>query len=231
MNNFVFEPLRTSSLPVADSDARFPVARVFCLGRNYHWGDSQNAAREVPAFFMKPATSVIDATGELGFPTQTDQFCHEIELVVAIGKDGFQISEAQALEHVWGYAAGLDLTRRDLQMAAKAVGNPWEPAKAFDGSAPITPVRSVQAYGHPRQGAIWLSVNGVERQRSDLESQIWSVAEIVSQLSHSVGLRAGDLVMTGTPPGVASLQEGDVIQGGIDGIGTFEVRVGSRRAA
>lgn len=230
MSNFVFEPTRIASLPVSGSDARFPVARVFCLGRNYHWGDSLNAVREVPAFFMKPATSVIDATGELAFPAQTQQFCHEIELVVAIGKDGVGISEEQALDHVWGYAAGLDLTRRDLQMAAKAVGNPWEPAKAFDGSAPITPIVPASRDGHPRQGAIWLSVNGVERQRSDLESQIWSVSEIVSQLSHSVSLRAGDLIMTGTPPGVASLEAGDVINGGISGIGEFEVRIGSRPA-
>lgn len=230
MTRFVFEPTSIPSLPVSDSDARFPVARVFCMGRNYHWGDSLNAVREVPAFFMKPATSVIDATGELDFPTQTEQFCHEIELVVAIGKDGFQISEAQALDYVWGYAAGLDLTRRDLQMAAKAVGNPWEPAKAFDGSAPITAIQPASAQKHPTQGAIWLSVNGVERQRSDLENQIWSVSEIISQLSHSVSLRAGDLIMTGTPSGVASLAAGDVINGGISGIGEFEVRVGSRRA-
>lgn len=231
MNNFVFEPTPFPTLPVSDSDQRFPVSRVFCLGRNYYWGDSLNATREVPAFFMKPATSVIDAQGELAFPTQTDQFCHEIELVVAIGKDGFEISEAQALDHVWGYAAGLDLTRRDLQMAAKAVGNPWEPAKAFDGSAPISPIRSVQQFGHVQQGAIWLSVNGVERQRSDLENQIWTVSEIISQLSRSVALRAGDLIMTGTPPGVAALEAGDVIHAGISGIAEFEVRVGSRRAA
>lgn len=229
MTHFVFEPPPLASLPVSDSDARFPIARVFCLGRNYYWGDSLNAVREVPAFFMKPATSVIDARGELVFPTQTEQFCHEIELVVAIGKDGFEINPAQALEHVWGYAAGLDLTRRDLQMAAKAVGNPWEPAKAFDGSAPITPIRPASQYGHPRQGAIWLSVNGVERQRSDLESQIWTVSEIISQLSHSVSLRAGDLIMTGTPPGVAALEAGDVINAGISGIGEFEVRIGARR--
>jgi fumarylpyruvate hydrolase len=230
MNNFVFEPSRISTLPVCDSTARFPVARVFCIGRNYRWDDAEHAAREVPTFFMKPATSVIDAAGELAFPPQTEQFCHEIELVVAIGKDGFEISEEQALDHVWGYAAGLDLTRRDLQRQAKALGNPWEPAKAFDGSAPITPIQPVSDGHHPNHGSIWLSVNGVERQRSDLESQIWSVSEIISQLSHSVSLRAGDLIMTGTPPGVAPLQAGDVIHGGISGIGEFEVRVGSRRA-
>ncbi|MFJ3483567.1 fumarylacetoacetate hydrolase family protein [Pseudomonas sp. NPDC090202] len=230
MSNFVFEPAQIPSLPVSGSDARFPVSRVFCLGRNYHWGDSANATREVPAFFMKPATSVIDATGELDFPPQTEQFCHEIELVVAIGKDGFQIDEDDALAHVWGYAAGLDLTRRDLQMAAKAVGNPWEPAKAFDGSAPITAIQPASRDGHPQQGAIWLAVNGVERQRSDLDSQIWSVSEVISQLSRSVSLRAGDLIMTGTPPGVAALEAGDVINGGISGIGEFEVRIGRRRA-
>jgi fumarylpyruvate hydrolase len=229
MSNFVFEPPRVSSLPVHGSDARFPVGRVFCLGRNYLWADAATAEREVPAFFMKPATSVVDAVGEVAFPPQTDQFCHEIELVVAIGKDGFEIDAEHALDHVWGYAAGLDLTRRDLQMAAKAVGNPWEPAKAFDGSAPITPIRPAGRDGHAQQGAIWLSVNGVERQRSDLEGQIWSVSEVISQLSHSVMLRAGDLIMTGTPPGVAALEAGDVINGGIDGVGEFEVRVGERR--
>jgi fumarylpyruvate hydrolase len=231
MINYVFEPTSIPSLPVSDSDERFPIARVFCLGRNYHWGAPAAGEREFPAFFMKPATSVIDAVGELDFPELTEQFCHEIELVVAIGRDGFQISQEQALDHVWGYAAGLDLTRRDLQMAAKAVGNPWEPAKAFDGSAPITPIIPASRDGHPSQGAIWLSVNGVERQRSDLQSQIWSVSEVISELSRSVTLRAGDLIMTGTPLGVAALQIGDVINAGITGIGEFEVRVGSRRAA
>lgn len=229
MSDFVFEPPRTRSLPVHGSDARFPIGRVFCLGRNYQWGNAAGAEREVPAFFMKPATSVVDAAGEVAFPTQTEQFCHEIELVVAIGTDGYEIDTEHALDHVWGYAAGLDLTRRDLQMVAKAVGNPWEPAKAFDGSAPITPIRPAGRDGHARQGAIWLSVNGVERQRSCLEHQIWSVSEVISQLSHSVTLRAGDLILTGTPPGVAALQAGDVINGGIDGVGEFEVRVGERR--
>lgn len=231
MIDYVFEPGHVRSLPVQNSSARFPLARVFCLGRNYHWGDSLNAPREMPAFFMKPATAVIDAVGELEFPPLTEQFCHEIELVVAIGKGGFEIDEAQALDHVWGYAAGLDMTRRDLQMAAKAIGQPWEAAKAFDGSAPITPIQPASVLGHPSQGALWLSVNGVERQRSDLDSQIWSVAEIVSRLSCSIQLLPGDLIMTGTPPGVDSLQSGDVITAGIAGIGQLEVRVGGRRAA
>lgn len=228
MTRFAFAPTATPTLPIAGSDERFPLARVFCLGRNYHWGDSQGQVRVFPLFFMKPASAVIDARGELAFPSQTEDFCHEIELVVAIGRDGFRITPQQALEHVWGYAAGLDLTRRDLQMAAKAVGQPWEAAKAFDGSAPITPIVPVSRLGHPDVGAVWLSVNGRERQRSSLQSQIWSVAEVISQLSESVQLKAGDLIMTGTPPGVDALLPGDVITAGIEGIAELEVRVGAR---
>lgn len=229
MNDFVFAPDASITLDVQGSEARFPVNRVFCLGRNYPWGDTQDAVRQAPMFFMKPATAVVPAQGELVYPPMTEEFCHEIELVVAIGTAGANIPEAGALEHVWGYAAGLDLTRRDLQMAAKAAGQPWEAAKAFDGSAPISTVIPVSRIGHPDHGAVWLQVNGVERQRSSLEQQIWSVSEIISRLSQSIALRAGDLIMTGTPPGVAALQPGDVITAGIDGIGRLDVRVGARR--
>lgn len=229
MSQFVFAPDASVTLNVQGSEARFPVNRVFCLGRNYPWGDAQDAVRQAPMFFMKPASAVVPAVGELVYPPLTEEFCHEIELVVAIGTPGSDIPEGRALEHVWGYAAGLDLTRRDLQMAAKAAGQPWEAAKAFDGSAPITPVVPVSRIGHPAQGAVWLQVNGVERQRSSLEQQIWSVSEIISRLSQSIALRAGDLIMTGTPPGVAALQPGDVISAGIDGIGQLDVRVGARR--
>ncbi len=229
MNQFVFAPDASVTLNVQGSEARFPVNRVFCLGRNYPWGDAQDAVRQAPMFFMKPASAVVPAVGELVYPPLTEEFCHEIELVVAIGTPGSDIAEERALAHVWGYAAGLDLTRRDLQMAAKAAGQPWEAAKAFDGSAPITPVVPVSRIGHPQQGAVWLQVNGVERQRSTLEQQIWSVSEIISRLSQSIALRAGDLIMTGTPPGVAALQPGDVISAGIDGIGQLDVRVGARR--
>ncbi|MDB5980149.1 MAG: Fumarylacetoacetate hydrolase [Pseudomonas sp.] len=229
MTDFVFAPAAVATLPIAGSSERFPVARVFCLGRNYHWGDLTGQGREFPLFFMKPASSVIDAAGEVDFPPLTNEFCPEIELVVAIGKDGFQIESSAALDHVWGYAAGLDMTRRDLQMAAKAIGQPWESAKAFDGSAPITPIVPASTLGHPSQGAVWLNVNGVERQRSNLKSQIWTVSEVISQLSQSVRLKAGDLIMTGTPPGVSQLEPGDVITAGIDGIGHCEVRVGARQ--
>ena len=229
MSLFVFAPDAGVTLDVQGSDARFPVNRVFCLGRNYPWGDAQDAVRQAPMFFMKPASAVVQAGGELAYPPLTREFCHEIELVVAIGSGGGDIPESRALEHVWGYAAGLDLTRRDLQMAAKAAGQPWEAAKAFDGSAPIGAVVPVSRIGHPDRGAVWLQVNGVERQRSSLEQQIWSVSEIISRLSQSIALRPGDLIMTGTPPGVAALEPGDVISAGIDGIGELSVRVGARR--
>lgn len=231
MNNYVFTPATPASLPVEGSRDRFPVGRVFCLGRNYPWGDATGQQREAPAFFMKPASSVIDALGEIDFPPLTEEFCHEIELVVAIGEGGADIPEHNALEHVWGYAAGLDLTRRDLQKAAKIAGMPWEGAKAFDGSAPITTLMPASQIGHPNEGAVWLAVNGEERQRSTLESQIWSVPEVISQLSRSITLKPGDLIMTGTPPGVAALQPGDVISAGIDGVGQLQMRVGQRRAA
>lgn len=229
MNNYVFTPAAPATLPVEGSSARFPVGRVFCLGRNYLWGDSTGQQREAPVFFMKPASSVIDASGEIAFPPLTEEFCHEIELVVAIGEGGADIPEHSALEHVWGYAAGLDLTRRDLQKVAKVAGMPWDGAKAFDGSAPITAIIPVSQIGHPNEGAVWLAVNGEERQRSSLENQIWSVSEVISRLSQSITLKPGDLIMTGTPPGVDALEPGDVINAGIDGIGQLEVRVGERR--
>ncbi|SEM36050.1 fumarylpyruvate hydrolase [Pseudoxanthomonas sp. GM95] len=216
-----------TTLPIKGSDQRFPVGRVFCLGRNYHWG-TPDAVREKPLYFMKPASAVIDALGEIAFPPMTDEFCHEIELVIAIGNGGANIAPEQALSHVWGYAAGLDLTRRDLQKAAKAIGQPWEAAKAFDGAAPMTPIVPVEPFGHAEQGAIWLSVNGVERQRSDLDQQIWSAAEVVALVSEYITLRPGDLIMTGTPPGVDALQPGDLITAAIEGIGEIEVRVGAR---
>lgn len=231
MNNYVFTPVSPTTLPVEGSSERFPVGRVFCMGRNYPWGDATGQQREAPVFFMKPASSVIDAQGEIGFPPLTEEFCHEIELVVAIGKGGADITETQALEHVWGYAAGLDMTRRDLQKVAKVAGMPWDGAKAFDGSAPIGAIQPVSQIGHPNVGAVWLAVNGEERQRSALENQIWSVEEVISRLSQSITLRPGDLIMTGTPPGVDALQPGDVISAGIAGIGSIEMRVGQRRAA
>lgn len=227
MTEYVFTPDLPVTLPVVGSEQRFPVGRVFCVGRNYPWPDAVGQSRQPPVFFMKPASNVVDAVGEVAFPSLTEDFAHEIELVVAIGEGGADIPENEALAYVWGYAAGLDLTRRDVQRAAKANGLPWEGAKVFDGAAPMTAIVPVSRAGHP-EGELWLNVNGQERQRDSLDSQIWSVAEVISRISRSVALKAGDLIMTGSPAGVDALQPGDVINAGIDGIGQLEMRVGPR---
>lgn len=228
MSELVFAPQPLVSVAVAGQGQRFPVARVFCLGRNYWWPDALAAGRperETPFFFMKPAAAAIAAEGELQYPPMTAEFCPEIELVIAIGKDAVNLTVEAALDAVWGYAAGLDMTRRDLQMAAREVGRPWEGAKAFDASAPLSPIVPVSRIGHPNSGALWLTVNGVERQRSDLANQIWSVAELLSHFSHSLHLRAGDLIFTGTPAGVEGVQPGDQVLAGIEGIGEISVRI------
>ncbi|SDT21230.1 fumarylacetoacetate hydrolase family protein [Pseudomonas granadensis] len=227
MTEYVFTPDLPATLPVVGSAQRFPVGRVFCVGRNYPWPDSQGQSRQLPVFFMKPASNVVDAVGDVAYPPLTEEFVHEIELVVAIGEGGANIPESQALAYVWGYAAGLDLTRRDVQLAAKSKGLPWEGAKVFDGAAPITAIVPVSRSGHP-EGELWLNVNGEERQRDSLDNQIWSVSEVISRISRSMALRAGDLIMTGSPAGVDALQPGDLISAGIDGIGQLEMRVGAR---
>ncbi|AOE61492.1 fumarylacetoacetate hydrolase family protein [Pseudomonas corrugata] len=227
MTEYVFTPDLPVTLPVVGTQQRFPVGRVFCVGRNYPWPDAQGQNRQPPVFFMKPASCVMDAVGEVPFPSVTEEFVHEIELVVAIGEGGANIPESQALAYVWGYAAGLDLTRRDIQRLAKRNGLPWEGAKVFDGAAPMTAIVPVAKAGHP-EGDLWLNVNGQERQRDSLDSQIWSVSEVISRISQSVALRAGDLIMTGSPAGVDELRPGDIINAGIDGIGQLEMRVGQR---
>lgn len=224
MTDFVFPPLAPATLPVVDSDAVFPVARVFCIGRNYRWQADEPAPTEMPGWFMKPATAVTSTTHRLPYPPETQAFCHEVELVVAIGHGGRNIAPADVeSQHVWGYAVGLDMTRRDLQQQAKRVGGPWEPAKSFDNAAPCTPIMPAAHAGHPRQGALWLSVNGVERQRADIADLLWSVPELVAMLSRSVTLMPGDLIYTGTPVGVDVLQPGDHITAGIDGIGSLSL--------
>ncbi|MCF4996586.1 FAA hydrolase family protein [Pseudomonas syringae] len=227
MTEYVFTPDLQVTLPVVGSERRFPVGRVFCVGRNYPWPDTQGQTRQPPVFFMKPASTVVEANGEILYPPVTDEFVHEVELVVAIGEGGANIPENEAMAYVWGYAAGLDLTRRDVQRNAKLNGLPWEGAKVFDGAAPMTAIVPVTRSGHP-DGEVWLNVNGQERMRDGLESQIWSVSEVISRISQSVALRAGDLIMTGSPAGVDLLQPGDVVTAGIDGIGQLEMRVGPR---
>jgi fumarylpyruvate hydrolase len=227
MTDFVFPARAPTTVPVLGGKAVFPVGRVYCIGRNYPWGPQDpDASREMPAWFMKPADAVVPASGALPYPPGTDDLCHEIELVVAIGRGGRDIAAARAeRDHIWGYAAGLDLTRRDLQQQARRVGGPWEPAKAFDHSAPCTPLVPVAACGHPRRAAVWLAVNGEERQRADVSDLLWPVAQLVAMLSRSVTLAAGDLIYTGTPAGVGPLQAHDVVTGGVAGIGQFSMTV------
>ena len=228
MMDLVFPAPAPTVLPVAGSRSRFPVGRVYCIGRNYPWNANEPAPRDMPAWFMKPANAVMPAHGALPYPPGTSDFCHEIELVVAIGRGGRDIDPARVeADHIWGYAAGLDLTRRDLQQQARGVGGPWEPAKAFDHSAPCSPIVPVADCGHPRQGAVWLAVNGVERQRADVSDLLWPVSELVAMLSRSVALAPGDLVFTGTPAGVGPLQPGDVVSGGVAGIGEFSMTTGN----
>ncbi|WP_341523404.1 fumarylacetoacetate hydrolase family protein [Pseudomonas sp. G.S.17] len=231
MSEFVIAPVETPSLAVEGTSSRFPIRRVFCVGRNYseHAREmGHDPDREPPFFFMKPADAVVAAEGSIAYPPLTQDLHHEVELVVAIGKGGVDIAPQDALDHVWGYAVGLDLTRRDLQGVAKKAGRPWEWGKAFDQSAPATPLVPVSRIGHPDKGLIWLDVNGAERQRGDLADQIWSVKDVIAYISQSVALKAGDLIYTGTPAGVAALQPGDVLTGGVEGIGQFSLTIAAR---
>ena len=222
MTEYVLTPEPTPSLAIQGSAARFPLRRVFCVGRNYseHAREmGHDPDREPPFFFMKPADAVVPAEGVIAYPPLTADLHHEVELVVAIGKGGVNIKTEDAYSHIWGYAVGIDLTRRDLQAEAKKLSRPWEWAKAFDESAPSTALQPVSVVGHPSSGKIWLKVNGEHRQVGDLADLIWSVSEIISYASKSVALKAGDLIFTGTPAGVGALQRGDVVTGGIEGIG------------
>ncbi|QGZ60487.1 fumarylacetoacetate hydrolase family protein [Paraburkholderia acidisoli] len=229
---YVFEPAPLASVPVAGSDARFPVRRIYCVGRNYEahareMGHDPN--REPPFFFSKPADAVLyvppGSTGEFPYPGQSKNVHFEMELVAAIGKGGKDIPVASALDHVYGYALGLDMTRRDLQAEAKKLGRPWDTAKGFDRSAPIGPIHPVAKIGQLSAGDIWLKVNGEEKQRSDISQMIWPVADTIAFLSSLFELQAGDLIFTGTPEGVGAVVPGDVMTGGVAGIGEFEVRV------
>ena len=215
------------SLPIARSDDRFPVRRIYCVGRNYaaHAREmGKDPDREPPFFFMKPADTLLANGADLPYPPATSDLHHEVELVVALGKGGRDISEAQAQDHVFGYAIGLDMTRRDLQGEAKAAGRPWEVGKAFDHSAPCTMIHRAADTGPLSRGAIWLQVNGKERQRGDLADLIWSVPETISYLSRLFELKPGDLIFTGTPAGVGAVVPGDEMIGGIDGLGELRTR-------
>ncbi|MGR3704718.1 fumarylacetoacetate hydrolase family protein [Sulfitobacter sp.] len=229
--NFVFEPPHQASVAVADSEDRLPVRRIFCVGRNYaaHAREmGKDPDRDPPFFFTKPADAVVDSGETVPYPPETGNFHFEAELIAVIGTGGRDIPQADALAHVWGYAVGNDLTRRDLQLAAREQGRPWDWGKAFDRSAVIGPVHPVADVGHPAKGSIRLSVNGETKQDADLADLIWSVPEIVSIISHSIELRPGDLIMTGTPAGVGPLVEGDLCRVEIAGLGAIETPIGPR---
>jgi fumarylpyruvate hydrolase len=221
-------PLHT--LTVAGRDERFPVNRVFCVGRNYaaHAREmGKDPDREPPFFFMKPANAVVDATSptSVPYPPKTKNYHHEIELVVAIGQGGRDIGITDALKHVYGYAVGLDMTRRDLQLEARDKGRPWEFGKSFALSAPVGPLHRAEDIGHPSAAAITLTVNGQPRQSSDIAKLIWSVSECIAYLSEYETLEPGDIIMTGTPEGVNAVVTGDSMRGTITGLGVIEVRV------
>lgn len=222
--SFVIPPAAQPAVEVVGSDARFPVHRVYCVGRNYaaHAREmGMDPEREPPFFFSKPADAVVANGTPVPYPPRTANLHHEIELVVAIGVGGRDIPLANALAHVFGYAVGNDLTRRDLQFAAREQGRPWDVSKGFDCSAPVSAIRPASEMGHVEHAAIWLEVNGEPRQRANLSEMIWSVPEIVAELSTYFELRPGDLIFTGTPEGVGPVRPGDSLVGGIDGLETL----------
>jgi fumarylpyruvate hydrolase len=209
----------------------FPVRRIYCVGRNYaeHAQEMGFTGREPPFFFLKPADTVLPVAdgvvGEMAYPPLTANLHHEIELVVAIGIGGRNIKAADAVRHIWGYAVGLDMTRRDLQNDMKKQGRPWSIGKAFDESAPIGPLHAIGRTGELNRGAITLSVNGVQRQSGDLSDLIWNIAETIETLSNAWTLQAGDLIFTGTPSGVGAVVAGDLIEGRIEGLGSLQLRI------
>ncbi len=233
MNLYPFVLPVQTTLAIAGSDEVFPVARVLCIGRNYAWPDQSASGKkdgseaiQMPSWFMKPAQAVVPARGLLPYPPNTQDFCHEIELVIALGKGGYQLSAQEAeRECIWGYAAGLDMTRRELQQQAKRDGGPWSPSKVFESSAPCSPIVPVAQLGHPRAGAIWAKVNGDTRQSADIGQMLFAAPELVAMLSKSLCLLPGDLIFTGTPAGVGPVFPGDHIEAGIDGIANIKMQV------
>jgi fumarylpyruvate hydrolase len=230
---FIFPPPPCPSVAIAGDARRFPVRRIFCIALNYaaHAREmvkepAKGEGGEPPVFFAKPADAVVESGATIPYPTLTNDFHHEIELVAALSRGGSDIPAERALDCVFGYAAGIDLTRRDLQTAARNAGRPWDMSKGFDHSAPIGAISPVAEIGHPAQGRIALSVNGVIRQEGDLGDLIWSVPEIVAALSRNVALAPGDLIFTGTPSGVGPLIPGDLVEGEVEGIGSVAVSIG-----
>lgn len=213
---------------ISGSDRKFPVHRIYCVGRNYAAHARESGAdpdREAPFYFMKPADAIVADRSSIPYPARTNNLHHEIELVVAIGKGGENVSVEEVTTCIFGYAVGIDLTRRDLQSDAKKSGRPWDTAKGFDYSAPLSAIHPVAKAGHPLRGRIWLKVNGELRQDGNLDEMIWSVPEAISELSGLFALMPGDLIFTGTPAGVGPLERGDRITGGIEGVDEIAIEI------
>lgn len=230
MTQHVIDPPVQASVAVAGSEDRFPVRRIFCVGRNYaaHAREmGKDPDREPPFFFTKPADAVVDDGATVPYPTCTENFHYEAELVVAIGKTADHVHEDNALDYVWGYAIGNDMTRRDLQLQARDKGRPWDTGKAFDRSAAIGPVHPSSQVGHPDKGPIQLHLNGELKQSGDLSELIWSVPETIAILSELFVLQPGDLIMSGTPAGVGPMQRGDICVASIAGLGELTTKIAS----
>ena len=227
-SGYVFEPAPRPAIPVIGQQAQFPVRRIYCVGRNYaaHAREmGKDPDREPPFFFMKPADAIVPGGGNVKYPPGTSDLHHEIEMVVALHRGGSNIASVQALEHVFGYAVGLDLTRRDLQGEAKKMGRPWDFGKSFDQSAPVTAIYPVATHGHHESGSITLHVNGELRQQGDLSEMIWSVPETIAYLSEYYRLEPGDLIFTGTPAGVGAVGPGDKLLGKVEGLAELSVEI------
>jgi fumarylpyruvate hydrolase len=227
---FAFPLWQTPAVPIAGEETYYPVRRIYCVGRNYaehtrEMGFDPN--REPPFFFSKPPDAIVPGGGTIPYALGTGNLAYEMELVVAIGKQGVDIAPERALEHIYGYAAGLDMTRRDLQLAARDKGRPWDPGKGFDQSAPISAIHPAAKIGHPKTGRIWFKLNDEIKQDADLSQMIWPVPDIVAFLSKLFVLRPGDLIYTGTPAGVGPVKPGDRLHGGIDGVDEIALTIAS----
>ena len=231
MGTFTFAAPAPVGIPVVGQSALFPARRVYCVGRNYaeHAKEMGFTGREPPFFFFKPADAIVvvptGATGEMPYPPLTQNLHHEIELVAAIGKGGKNIAAADAMAHIYGYAVGLDMTRRDLQLAQRDIGRPWDIGKGFDHSAPISPITPAAQVPGIETAPIWLRVNDQVRQKSTVASLIWNMAEVIEHISAAWELQPGDLIMTGTPEGVGPVVKGDLMTGGVEGVGELRVKV------
>ncbi|NVO04508.1 MAG: fumarylacetoacetate hydrolase family protein [Rhodoferax sp.] len=232
MTNYLFTPAPTYSLPVLGQDARFPVKRIFCVGRNYHahaveMGRPVDKSTMKPFYFLKDASALVESGATVPYPAGTANYHYEMELVVAIGAEGFRVKESDAASLVYGYAAGLDMTRRDLQLVARDQGRPWDLGKNFEKSAVCTPIVPMGKLGVLQAGAIALQVNGTAKQTADLSQLIWNIPELLADLSQYYHLQPGDLIYTGTPEGVGAVVSGDLITGQIEQVGSVQLTIGA----